>query len=182
MRETPGCVDRSELCRGAFSFAFEAHEGPAGKGGTGIDHPIAVANLLDDAGFGEEVIAAALLHDVVEDTEWALGEIGQRFGPVVCRLVEAMTEDAAIEPYEARKDEHRRRVLAAGREPASIYAADKLARVRGLRAAGEPVDPKRLAHYRATLELFEDERPDLPFLAELGEELRALESAGPAVA
>ena len=149
-------------------------------GGTGIDHPIAVANLLDDAGFGEEVIAAALLHDVVEDTDWALGEIGERFGPGVCRLVEAMTEDAGIEPYAARKQEHRRRVLAAGREPAAIYAADKLARVRGLRSGAEPVDPKRLAHYRATLELFASERPDLPFLAELADELRALEPAGPA--
>lgn len=181
MPETPGCVTRSELCRGAFEFAFGAHEGPAGHGETGIDHPLAVADLLDDAGFGEEVIAAALLHDVVEDTERALGEIGQRFGPAVCRLVEAMTEDATIEPYEARKDEHRRRVLAAGREPAAIYSADKLARVRALRANAERVDPRRLAHYRATLELFAAERPDLPFLGELAEELPALRSgtAGP---
>lgn len=177
MPETPGCVQRSDICRGAFDFAFGAHEGPAGHGGTGIEHPIAVATLLDEAGFPEEVIAAAFLHDVVEDTERALGDIGERFGPIVCRLVEAMTEDASIEPYEARKSEHRQRVIAAGRDPAAIYAADKLARVRALRASGAEVEPRRLAHYKATLELFEAERPDLPFLGRLARELPELEAA-----
>ena len=179
MPETPACVARSETCREAFEFAFAAHEGAASTGKTGIDHPIAVTELLDEAGFADEVLVAALLHDVVEDTERALAEIGARFGPAVCGLVEAMTEDAGIEPYEARKDEHRRRVVAAGHDPAAIYAADKLARVRALRRAGEPVDPRRLAHYRATLELFRSERPELPFLDRLAEELPALEAAGP---
>lgn len=178
MPATPGCVERSELCRTAYGFAFGAHEGPDGAGGTKIAHPVAVAELLDGAGFREEVIAAAFLHDVVEDTERDLGEIGTLFGPAVCRLVEAMTEDASIERYEDRKDEHRRRVLAAGPEPAAIYSADKLARIRALSAAGDPVDPKRLAHYRATLELFSAERPELPFLADIAEELPALETAG----
>lgn len=177
MPATPGCVKRSDICRAAFEFAFGAHEGPTSPRGTGIDHPLAVANLLDEVGFGDDVIAAALLHDVVEDTERALGDIGAQFGPVVCRLVEAMTEDAEIKPYEARKDEHRRRVVAAGHEPAAIYAADKLARVRGMRASGEPVDPRRLAHYRATFELFSAERPGLPFLDRLADELPELEAA-----
>lgn len=158
-------------------FAFGAHHGPARNGDTDIEHPIAVADLLDRAGFGEEVVAAAFLHDVVEDTEKAIGEIGERFGAPVCRLVEAMTEDERIKPYEARKAEHRERVLAASRESAAIYAADKLARVRAMREAGEPVDPKRLAHYRSTLELFMARRPDLPLLDLLAAELPAVEAA-----
>ena len=177
MATTPGCVERSELCRRAYGFAFGAHEGPDGAGGTEIAHPVAVAGLLDEAGYGEEVVAAAFLHDVVEDTERDLEEIGMRFGPVVCRLVAAMTEDASIPRYEDRKDEHRHRVLAAGPDPATIYAADKLARIRALRAAGDPVDPKRLAHYRATLELFSAERPGLPFLEQIAAELPELEAA-----
>lgn len=177
MPATPVCVERSELCRRAYEFAFGAHEGPAGRGGTQIGHPVAVAELLDEAGFGEEVIAAAFLHDVVEDTERDLNEIGTRFGPAVCRLVEAMTEDASIPRYEDRKDEHRRRVVAASRDSAAIYAADKLARVRALRAAGAPVDPRRLAHYRATLELFRAERPDIPFLGGIAAELPELDAA-----
>jgi guanosine-3',5'-bis(diphosphate) 3'-pyrophosphohydrolase len=171
----PGCVDRSELCRRAYRFAYDAHES---EGGTGIDHPTAVAELLGREGFGDEAIAAAFLHDVVEDTGHPLSEIGERFGPEVCRLVEAMTENAEIDPYEERKDEHRRRVLAASRTSAAIYAADKLARVRALRDGGEPADPRRLAHYRATLELFRAERPDLPFLGELDAELPELEGMG----
>lgn len=171
----PGCVDRSELCRDAYQFAFDVHED---EGGTGIAHPTAVAELLGREGFGDDAIAAAFLHDVVEDTGHGLPEIGVRFGPAVCRLVEAMTENPGIEPYEARKDEHRRRVLAAGRDSAAIYAADKLARVRAMRAGDEASDPRRLAHYRATLELFRAERPDLPFLGELESELPELEGMG----
>jgi guanosine-3',5'-bis(diphosphate) 3'-pyrophosphohydrolase len=173
--ETPGCVDRSELCRSAYRFASDAH---GSEGGTDFSHPNAVAELLGREGFPDEAIAAALLHDVVEDTGHGLDEIGERFGPEVCRLVDAMTEDARIEPYEARKDEHRRRVLAESPTAAAIYAADKLARVRGLHADSEPTDPRRLAHYRATLELFRAERPDLPFLDELEAELPELEGMG----
>ena len=177
--EIPGCVDRSELCRRAYEFAFDAHES---AGGTGFSHPCAVAELLGEADFSDEAIAAAFLHDVVEDTAHGLGEIGEQFGPEVCRLVEAMTEDSGIESYEDRKGEHRKRVLAASRTSAAIYAADKLARVRALREEAEPVDPRRLAHYRATLELFRVERPDLPFLTELDAELPELEGMGGAQA
>jgi hypothetical protein len=86
-----------------------------------------------------------------------------------------MTEDAGIDSYEARKDEHRRRVLEAGAGPASIYAADKLARVRAYAASGAEVDDHRLDHYWDTLGLFAARRPELPFLSELAAELPELE-------
>lgn len=160
----------------AYEFALRAHHGPDRQGDTDIDHPVAVAGLLDGAGFGDEVVAAALLHDVVEDTARGLDGIDTEFGAEVRGLVEAMTEDASIDDYAERKAEHRGRVLAAGAGPASIYLADKLARVRGYRESGEPVAPHRLDHYWDTLELFAGRRPELPFLSELAAELPELEA------
>jgi GTP pyrophosphokinase/guanosine-3',5'-bis(diphosphate) 3'-pyrophosphohydrolase len=177
----PFIAGREELER-AYAFALGAHHGPAREGDTDIDHPVAVAALLDGAGFGSDVVSAALLHDVVEDTAKGLDELEAGFGPEVRGLVEVMTEDPAIEDYGDRKAEHRERVLAAGGAPASIYLADKLARARAYRASGEPVEMHRLEHYWDTLELYAGRRPELPFLAELAAELPELvpapESAG----
>ncbi|MBA2522618.1 MAG: bifunctional (p)ppGpp synthetase/guanosine-3',5'-bis(diphosphate) 3'-pyrophosphohydrolase [Solirubrobacterales bacterium] len=175
MMEAPDFAAGRELVEAAYEHAYRAHCGPASEGDTEIDHPVAVAQLLDRAGFGDEVIAAALLHDVVEDTSEGLDLISRGFGDEVCNLVKAMTEDDSIEPYEARKAEHRERVLAAGAAPASIYAADKLARVRSYVASGEAVDDQRLDHYWDTLQLFAGRRPELPFLSELAAELPQLE-------
>lgn len=175
MATAPDFITGRELPERAFEYAFGAHHGPAREGDTDIDHPVAVARLLDSAGFGDEVVAAALLHDVVEDTSRGLGGIEDEFGAEVRGLVEAMTEDDSIDDYGERKAEHRERVLAAGSAPASIYAADKLARVRAFAAGSVPVPSHRLDHYWDTLELFAGRRPELPFLSELAAELPQLE-------
>ena len=175
MPPEPDFVAGRDLVGKAYQHAFQAHCGPESEGDTGIEHPTAVARLLDTAGFGDEVVAAAFLHDVVEDTSEGLEQIESEFGVEVRGLVEAMTENESIEAYAERKAEHRQRVLGAGSGPASIYAADKLARVRAFRASGELVDEHRLDHYWDTLELFARRRPELPFLTELAAELPDLD-------
>lgn len=175
MATAPDFLAGRALPERAFDYAFGAHHGPAREGDTNIDHPVAVAKLLDGAGFGDEVVAAALLHDVVEDTSRGLDGIEAEFGEEVRGIVEAMTEDESIADYDERKAEHRHRVLSSGSAPASIYVADKLARVRVFAASGEQVDPQRLDHYWDTLELFAGRRPELPFLSELAKELPELE-------
>ena len=175
--QRPAFISGSDLLGRAYEYARAAHEGPASFGGTEIAHPVAVAEILSGAGFDEEVVAAALLHDVLEDTLHEGAELSARFPPAVGELVEVMTEDPSIGDYPERKAEHRERVLAAGRLPASIYLADKLARVRRYRADEQPVAPARLEHYRDTVELFSDAGQDLPFLAELREELPRLRAA-----
>lgn len=172
----PDFLSGRPLPERAFDYAFGAHHGPAREGDTNIDHPVGVAELLDGAGFGDEVVAAALLHDVVEDTSRGLDGIEAEFGAEIRGIVEAMTEDESIDDYGERKAEHRRRVLEAGSVPASIYVADKLARVRNYADSGEPVAPHRLDHYWDTLELFAGRRPELPFLTELAKELPELEA------
>lgn len=175
VEEDPDFTERSELVQRAYRYARDAHCGPDSIDDTEIDHPVAVARLLVDAGFDDDVVAAALLHDVVEDTTRGLDDIDARFGERIGDLVDTMTEEESIGDYEERKSEHRRRALAAGPVPAAIYAADKLARVRRYTDSGEPVPEEKLVHYRRTLTLYARTRPELPFLDALARELPELE-------
>jgi guanosine-3',5'-bis(diphosphate) 3'-pyrophosphohydrolase len=141
-------AERSALVRGALSVARRAHAGQFRQTGCDeipfIEHSLAVAELLAEEGYPDEVLAAGLLHDVAEHAEIEPGSLRDRFGEEVAGLVEALTEDAAISGYEERKQEHRERVAAAGPAAQAIFAADKAANVAVLREAyeilGEDVD------------------------------------------
>ncbi len=118
----------------------------------------------------EEVIAAALLHDVLEDTTVARGELDDAFGARVAGLVARLTEDESIADYADRKAHLRAQVASAGETAALIFLADKLARLR----TGLPIEPAKLAHYRGTVALLSAAYPDLPFIRELRHALRDL--------
>jgi (p)ppGpp synthase/HD superfamily hydrolase len=171
--EAPSFVAGSAVLRGAYELALQAHHGPAREGDTTIDHPTRVACLLHESGFEESVVAAALLHDVIEDTAIDLDDIEARFGYGIARPVGQMTEDESIEPYEARKREHRTRITH-DRRVAAIYAADKLANARTFNESVEQPDDAKLEHYRRTLGTLRARQPDLPFLEPLQEELQRL--------
>ncbi|HEX7059484.1 MAG TPA: HD domain-containing protein [Solirubrobacterales bacterium] len=183
-------ADRSDAVRRALALAREAHAGQIRNGSGGmpyIEHPVAVAELLAEHDFGEEVLAAALLHDVVEDSEVSVEQVRESFGEPIARLVEALTDDESIEPYERRKEEHRMRVAEAGADALAIYAADKLTNIRALRDAyatqgetvGEefkvPLDVK-VAVWEADLRQLAQSVPTLPFLRDLQEQLGGLEA------
>jgi guanosine-3',5'-bis(diphosphate) 3'-pyrophosphohydrolase len=188
--EPPAFVAESPPIVGdAYRVAAVAHEGQRRKGRDRpyIEHPLRVAALLREAGFDEEVIAAALLHDVVEDSEMSIEEVAKAFGARVAELVGALTEEGTIEPYEHRKDAHRAQVEAAGRDAAAIYAADKLSNVRHVRAAysskGESIAHEFKAPLDLRIRLWEDDlamlrrvAPDLPFLNQLADELERLKT------
>ena len=169
-RSGAGLITLFDATDSPVRMACEAHHGPRNRGDTDIEHPVAVARILQEHGFDEEVVAAGLLHDVIEDTAIERGEIADRYGPEVARLVEEMTEDETIESYQARKAEHRDRV-ARDHSVAAIYAADKLATAR---TASEARDRAKLDHYVETLRVLCAEQPDVPFLGELREELERL--------
>jgi len=150
-----------------------------------VQHPLAVAERLATHSFGDEVLAAALLHDVVEKSETDVNEIRKCFGEEVGDLVEAMTEDEAIEDYEERKKEHRWRIAEAGQDALAVFAADKLINVGMLRdsyavcgeAVGDrlkvPLD-RKLSVWEADLDMLFDEAPDLPLVQELADEMVGL--------
>jgi (p)ppGpp synthase/HD superfamily hydrolase len=175
MHEPPQFIADSDLLSSAYLLARSAHHGPAREGSTDIDHPLAVAEVLHEHGFDENVVAAGLLHDVVEDTALDTGAIEKTFGSDVGRLVAEMTEDTGIEGYEERKAEHRSRVSDDPRA-AAIYAADKLAKTRELAGARE-VPREKLDHYLQTLEMLCEQHANLPFLSQLREELTTLATA-----
>jgi (p)ppGpp synthase/HD superfamily hydrolase len=170
-QSVPAFVKGSNLLDGALRFTSEAYRGAGSRGQAKLRHSVEVARLLHQAGFDEEVVAAGLLHDVVEATATELPEIGERFGARIAALVEAMTEDDEIETYEERKAEHRARVAGHSPPAAAIYAADKLAKMPGLRADPHSASEKQLAHYLGTLETLRSRHPDLPFLDDLEREL-----------
>jgi (p)ppGpp synthase/HD superfamily hydrolase len=170
----PDFVRGSQLVEGAFRFMRDAYHEAGRRGQVKSRHSVEVARLLDGAGFDEEVVAAGLLHDVIEATGSELPQVGERFGSGVAALVGAMTEDDGIGSYEARKAEHRARVAGHGSRAAAIYAADKLAKMPHLRADPGSASEKQLAHYQETLEALRSAHPDLPFLGDLEQELAAL--------
>ncbi len=141
-------AERSELVRGALAAARDAHAGQTRETGDGemqfIEHPLAVAERLAQQGCSDELLAAGLLHDTVENSATELDELRERFGEDVAHLVGALTEDEGISSYEERKEEHRNRVAAAGSAAQAVFAADKLANLTVLRdayaARGESVD------------------------------------------
>ena len=89
----------------AARFAIKAHEGMVRKGGSMpyIYHPMEVALLVSRMTQDAEVIAAAYLHDVLEDTSVTAEELGQVFGSRVLALVQAETEDKSLS-WEERKE------------------------------------------------------------------------------
>jgi (p)ppGpp synthase/HD superfamily hydrolase len=191
MSSTPridAAIERSDLVREALETARRAHAGQLRRGSDGhpfIDHPIAVAELLLELGHGEQTIAAALLHDVVEKSETESDEVRRCFGDPVADLVEALTEDQEIAEYEERKAEHRQRVAGAGREALAIFAADKLTNVTMLREAyalieervseelAVPLDLK-IYIWEEDLEMLFDEAAEMPLTNRLADEMVGL--------
>jgi (p)ppGpp synthase/HD superfamily hydrolase len=181
-------AERSPLVRNALEQARIAHAGQVRNGSGGmpyIEHPVRVAALLEEHGYGEEVLAAALLHDVVEDSGTTLDELREKFGGEVAGLVGAMTDDESIDDYRQRKAEHRERLAAAPVGAMAIYGADKLTNSSTLRAAyGEEGDAVReefkvplelkLEIWEEDLELLREKAPGLPFLDQLADELSRL--------
>ena len=90
------CADSSELdaIQKAFEFANEAHKGVRRRSGEPyILHPIAVAKIVvSNIGLGCKSIIAALLHDVVEDTDYTVDDLRNLFGDKVATLVEGLTK------------------------------------------------------------------------------------------
>ncbi|WP_405207043.1 RelA/SpoT family protein [Aquimarina sp. LLG6339-5] len=90
--------DDKKLIRQAFDIAVDAHKDQRRKSGEAyIFHPIAVAKIVaSEIGLDATSIAAALLHDVVEDTEYTLVDIEQMFGETVARIVDGLTKISSL--------------------------------------------------------------------------------------
>ncbi|MCL9808498.1 RelA/SpoT family protein [Flavobacterium luminosum] len=92
-------TEDKKLIRKAFDFAVEAHQDQRRKSGEAyIFHPIAVAKIVaGEIGLGATAIAAALMHDVVEDTDITVQDIEKMFNPKVAQLVAGLTKIAQVQ-------------------------------------------------------------------------------------
>ncbi|HEY1275988.1 MAG TPA: HD domain-containing protein [Thermoleophilaceae bacterium] len=172
---------RSTRTRAALAFADRHHAGQRREvdGAPFVTHPIEVARMLERAGYPDEVVAAGVLHDVLEDTDATREELTDEFGETVAELVDSVTDDPSIEDHRERKAALRRQVADAGPDALAIYAADKVSKARELRmrASRGPIDEagrEKLDHYDRSLELLEQRLGDQPLVDQLREELEAI--------
>jgi (p)ppGpp synthase/HD superfamily hydrolase len=184
-RWIPTFVERLPLARAAFAYAESMHHGQERPDGTAfLLHPVEVAALLHDSGAPDHLIAAGLLHDLLEKTDATAFDLESRFGPQISSLVLAVSDDDRIPGYGVRKAALRRQVAGAGEEALALFAADKLSRLRELRremtvdrskhGATPPARApraRRLRHYQRSLALLEERLPNSPLVRDLRHEL-----------
>jgi GTP diphosphokinase / guanosine-3',5'-bis(diphosphate) 3'-diphosphatase len=149
-------VDR-ELLERAFVLASERHEGQQRRSGEDfILHPLGVAKILAELGRDDTTLAAALIHDVVEDTHATLEEIRAEFGEEVANLVEGVTKLTRIQfqsREQAQAENYRKMVMAMADDYRVILIklADRLHNMRTIEYLGKQ---KQLQKARETLEVY----------------------------
>jgi guanosine-3',5'-bis(diphosphate) 3'-pyrophosphohydrolase len=198
-RKRPEWISGSPLLVQAYTLAKTAHRSQrrASDGSTFLEHVTEVGSLLREAGFDDELVAAGLLHDAVERGTLSEEALREEIGDEISAVVMTLTEDAAIEDFAERKRALRDQVAAAGGRALTVFAADKLSDILGLRRGieasrdglaermGTSVE-SMAGHYRDSVAIIEagsSESVFLPVLrAELeflGEEASAVETAQP---
>lgn len=173
------------LSQAAAAYAEEIHAGQRrGDGSPFIEHPLEVASLLRDVHAPDHLVAAGVLHDLIEKSDATVADLNDLFGPQVTALVLSVTDDDRIHGYARRKATLRRQVAGAGEEALTLFAADKLSRLRELRrearadsgdgatAVREP-RARRVRHYLRSLALLEERLPQSPLVRDLRAELES---------
>jgi GTP pyrophosphokinase len=171
-------ADDAELLRRAYDFAAEHHGGQKRVSGDPfLSHPLEVAHILADMKLDVTTLAAALLHDVVEDTQIPISAIEKDFGSVTARLVEGATKISRIDLHapETRQAENLRKMLLAMVNDVRVVViklADRLHNMRTLeylppekqqRIARETMDVYAPIAHRLGMSLIRSELEDLSF-------------------
>ena len=142
-----------QLVLSAASFAATRHTTQRRKDAAAspyINHPLALGDILASEGGVEdaEVIAAALLHDTVEDTETSIEELVTLFGERVASMVAEVTDDKSLDSAERKRLQI---VKAASKSPGAklVKLADKIANLRDLASAppADWSDERRLGYF-----------------------------------
>ena len=136
---------KEDIIRKAYQFAYQAHDGIRRRSGEPyILHPIAVAHIAcKDIGLGSTSICAALLHDVVEDTDYTVEDISNLFGEKVAQIVSGLTKISGGvfgEQASAQAENFRKLIVTMSKDirVVLIKIADRLHNMRTLEA--QPVN------------------------------------------
>ena len=143
--------------RGVYELADAAHEGQLRASGESyIEHPVAVARVLADMEMDRATIAAAILHDVVEDTVVTSDEVSAKFGPEIAQLVEGVTKLTRI-PYQSKEDaqvENLRKMFMAMAKDIRVIIIKLADRLHNMRTLSSLPPDKQQAVARETLEIY----------------------------
>jgi (p)ppGpp synthase/HD superfamily hydrolase len=174
------------LTRSAIEYAQSRHgdQRRDADGAPFLVHLLEVSSLLERSGYPDHVVAAAVLHDLLEDTDTDRGELESRFGAGVSELVSVVSDDPSIVDVEDRKADVRERVSRAGGYALAVYAADKVSKVRELRILiARGIDPAesavRLRRHRESLGMLDGALPGNRLVEILRFELEILEELPP---
>ncbi len=159
LRQTLGYLRPTDIGKieDAYQFSDSAHHGQKRKSGIPyISHPLAVAEIIAGWQLDAQAVMAALLHDVMEDTEVTKQEISNRFGTPVAELVDGLSKLDRIEfqsKEDAQAENFRKMLLAMARDVRVILIklADRLHNMRTLDAVS-PEQRRRVA--RETMEIY----------------------------
>ncbi len=146
-----------DLIRRAYLFAQEAHAGQTRASGEPyVSHSVAVASVLVGLRLDAPTIAAALLHDVPEDTPHTLEEIGEKFGPEIAGLVDGVTKLGRIQwkSREERQAENLRKMFLAMASDIRIILIKLADRVHNMRTIGYLPEWKQKRTAQETLEIY----------------------------
>lgn len=149
--------EQVELVQGAYVLARDAHEGQTRSSGDPyITHPVAVSGILADMHLDYESLMAALLHDVIEDTEYSKEDLALAFGDTVAELVEGVSKLDKLKfgtKQEAQAENFRKMLMAMVQDIRVILI--KLAdRTHNMRTLGSLRPDKRRRIALETLEIY----------------------------
>jgi guanosine-3',5'-bis(diphosphate) 3'-pyrophosphohydrolase len=146
-----------EHVRVAIEFSRAAHQGQMRQSGDPyVSHPIAVARILAPLHIDVQAIIAALLHDVVEDTEVTTGQVAEKFGKPVAELVEGLSKLDRIQ-FETREDaqaENFRKMLLAMARDVRVILIKLADRLHNMRTLESMALDKRERIARETMEIY----------------------------
>lgn len=147
-----------KLIREAFDLAIDAHKEQRRKSGEAyIFHPIAVAKITaSEIGLDSTSIAAALLHDVVEDTPYTLEDIKTRFGETIARIVDGLTKISSLgqEKNMSLQAENFRKMLLTLNEDVRVILIKLADRLHNMRTMGAMPDYKQIKIASETLYIY----------------------------
>jgi len=149
--------DDLELLRRAFDFAAEQHRSQTRESGEPfLSHPLEVAHILADLRLDVTALCAALLHDVVEDTQIPQAVVSERFGGEVARLVEGVTKISRLELLspEVRQVESVRKMLLAMVSDVRVVLVKLADRLHNMRTLAYLPPEKQERISRETLDIY----------------------------
>ncbi|MDN3443932.1 bifunctional (p)ppGpp synthetase/guanosine-3',5'-bis(diphosphate) 3'-pyrophosphohydrolase [Microbacterium sp. APC 3901] len=139
----------------AYAVAKEKHAGQQRQSGEPyITHPLAVAQILAEMGLGPRAIAAALLHDTVEDTGYALTDLTAEFGDEVAMLVDGVTKLDKVKYGESAQAETVRKMIVAMSKDIRVLLIKLADRLHNARTWGFVPPEKAAKKAKETLEIY----------------------------